>query len=227
LLTRILAVELAEGIANVSRAGNLLIACALAASFAACFVDNPNAKPEPQPQSRADAASSVPVVAPVKFDGGPSVCERIGGFATAERVTAALAGELLADCRVNAYFNTLSQDRVIHLVDCLGKQIGTILECPGIRYDVDRLGVQCRGMRASHQGLAIRNGDLDALVEDLVRVLLREGFTQADIDLLAPGILSLRGDIVTNSAPGNNRTVCDTVDSGTKDAGPIDASTGG
>lgn len=196
-----------------------------------CFVDNPNTREEAKSLTDASKPTSK---APVPVDGGVTVCERMGGFATAERVTRGLAGELLADCRVNAYFNTLTEERVFHLLECLGKQIGTIMGCPGIRYDVDNRGVQCRGMREAHLNLAIRNEDLDALIEDLVRVMLREGFTQSDIDLLAPGILSLRGDIVTNSAPGNNRAVCtDAGSMGTDggpvkmDAGPADAGGGG
>jgi hypothetical protein len=209
-----------KGRRRVLRNGLIVGLCGIC--LGGCFVDNPNATSVST--NDASPVTVPPVSPPVRIDGGPTVCQRMGGFAVAERVTVGLAGELLADCRINAYFNTLSEERVLHLVDCLGKQIGTILGCDGIRYDVDNRGMQCRSMRVVHQNLAIRNGDLDALVEDLVRVLLREGFSQADIDILAPGILSLRGDIVTNSAPGNNRGVC-IDDAGVKDASStIDAS---
>ena len=68
---------------------------------------------------------------------------------------------------------------------------------------------QQRRRLPSHKGLAIRGEDFDALVSDLVTVLQDLQVEQADIEALAPTLESLRGDIVTNSAPGLSKPVCD------------------
>ena len=180
-----------------------------------CYLDNPSpansAVTDAGATGEVDASASDPgadgSVAPV--DAGPPLCTKYGGYGTVEVVIADLVSTLVADCRISRFFTTLSETAVHHLVDCLVKQVAVLMRCPGIRYDVDNDGAECRDMTAAHKGLSIRQGDFDALVEDLVAVLRKDGVSTEDIDALAPSILALAPDIVTNSAPGNGHAVCD------------------
>ncbi len=186
-----------------------VIAALVSASFAACFVDNPN---EVAPKADASAAVDAHDDAALANDAapsGPTLCEKYGGFVTVQRIIEGLFSRLLADCRISKFFSTLSAERQLHLFDCLVDQVAVVMGCPGIRYDVDSNGVDCRDMRTTHKGLAIRSEDFDALVGDLVGVLQGLGVEQADIAALAPTLESLRGDIVTNSAPGLAKPICD------------------
>lgn len=177
-----------------------------------CYLDNP----APASLVTADAGlvidggSSVGGGGPADaVDAGPPLCTKYGGYATVEVLIANLVSTLVADCRISRFFTKLTPAAVQHLVDCLVKQVAVLMRCPGIRYDVDNEGVECRDMLSAHKGQSIRQGDFDALVEDLVAVLQKSGVATADIDALAPSILALAPDIVTNSAPGNGHAVCD------------------
>ncbi len=183
----------------------------------ACYLDNP------APRAAADggggaltdaAAMIVDGAAPLPdgspaIDAGPPLCTKYGGYATVEVVVNDLVGVLVADCRISKFFTTLTTERVSHLHDCLVKQVAVVMRCPGIKYDVDNAGVECRDMKTAHKGISIRQADFDALVQDLVGVLTKDGVAAADIDTLAPSILALRDDIVTNSAPDTSRSICD------------------
>jgi hypothetical protein len=198
---------------------HLLRSCAIAAPLllAACYLDNPvpraaaadagedAAAADAAPEARAPDAGA----APSAVDAGPSLCTKYGGYGTAEAVVDQLVSVLAADCRIGTFFTTLTAPRLVHVRDCLVKQVAVVLGCPGIRYDVDNAGAECRDMKTSHKGLSIRQADFDALVQDLVSVLVKSGVSQADIDAIAPSILALRDDIVTNSAPGNGKAICD------------------
>lgn len=176
-----------------------------------CYIDNPNAaKPTADAGTSVDAAVEAMAsdAGDPDADRGPALCTKYGGYATMEKVVADLFGALVADCRVSRFFTGLTPERQAHLYDCLVKQVAVVMRCPDIRYDVDNAGAECRDMKTSHKGLSIRGADFDALVQDLVVVLQKDGVAQADIDAIAPSLLGLRGDIVTNSAPGNAR-VCD------------------
>lgn len=177
-----------------------------------CYLDNPApATVAPAAEGGTVDAGMAPDggdVAP-EVDAGPPLCTKYGGYGTVELLIADLVGTLVADCRISRFFTKLSPTAVQHLVDCLVKQVAVLLRCPGIRYDVDNEGAECRDMVTAHRGLSIRQGDFDALVEDLVAVLQKNGVSTADIDAIAPGILALAPDIVTNSAPGNGHAVCD------------------
>jgi len=187
------------------------------ASVSACYLDNPapfaavpdaasppsdGAVPPADSGALADADAEAP-------DAGPPVCTKYGGYATVEAVIDEFLGVVVADCRISPFFTRLTPVRVAHTRDCLVKQVAVVLRCPGIRYDVDNEGVECRDMKTSHKGLSIRQADFDALVQDLVQVLQTSGVAQADIDSIAPTILALRDDIVTNSAPGRGHAICD------------------
>lgn len=202
------------------RARSALAALAVAMTvvqggLAACFIDNPNAVRPSADASLLDAAvDAAPEASPgdgatVREDAGPPLCTKYGGYPTVEKVVADLFGALVADCRISKFFTGLTPERQGHLYDCLVKQVAVVLQCPGIRYDVDNNGVECRDMVSSHKGLAIRGEDFDALVQDLVGVLQKAGVAPEDIQAVAPSILGLRSDIVTNSAPGNAKPICD------------------
>ena len=188
--------------------------------FSACYLDNP----EPRAAMAADAgpasdaSAEAAVVGPQDaapsadasgVDAGPPLCTKYGGYATVEVVVNDLVGALVADCRISKFFTTLTSERVTHLHDCLVKQVAVVMRCPGIKYDIDNSGVECRDMKSAHKGISIRQADFDALIQDLVMVLTKDGVAAADIDVLAPSILALRDDIVTNSAPETSRSVCD------------------
>lgn len=184
----------------------------MAAAFVvgACFIDNPSKRTEPTVDGAAvDAASDGASDGGDAEASGPSLCEKYGGYATMEIVVRDLFRELVADCRISRFFTGLTPPRQAHLYDCLVKQVAVVMRCPGIRYDVDNEGVECLDMRSSHKGLSIRGSDFDALIQDLVRVLQRDGVAQADIDAIAPSLLMLRDDVVTNSAPGHGKLICD------------------
>ena len=119
-----------------------------------------------------------------------------------------LVGVLVADCRISTFFTSLTPARQKHLGDCLTKQVAVLLRCPGIKYDVDNNGVDCREMKAAHHGLAIRQSDFDALIGDLVTTLKTDGVSDDDIKALSPALLFLKTDIVTNSAPELSKGIC-------------------
>jgi hypothetical protein len=204
-----------------------LVACTLLVS--SCYLDNPTAREGADAGSSAEAGADVsaPDAAPpadaAPVDSGPPLCTKYGGYGTVQVVVNDFIGALVADCRVSKFFTTLSAERVGHLHDCLVKQVAVVMRCPGIRYDIDSAGVECRDMKSAHKGISIHQADFDALVQDLVTVLARDGVASTDIDLLAPSVLALRDDIVTDSAPGSGRSICDAGDAGDA-ASPADAS---
>lgn len=186
----------------------------------ACYLDNPGAAPVADSGILRDAVADQPLVdaaaapygdsgKPASVDAGPPLCTKYGGFGTVQVVVNDLVGALVADCRISRFFTTLTAERVGHLHDCLVKQVAVVMRCPGIKYDIDNAGVECRDMKTAHKGISIRQADFDALVQDLVTVLAKDGVAQADIDALAPSVLALRDDIVTNSAPDTSRSICD------------------
>jgi len=186
-----------------------LLLCALGSTFAGCFIDNPDAvAPGTQPGAEAGVDASPGEDAGDPDASGPTLCTKYGGYPTVEVIIGQLFQSLLADCRISKFFSGLTPDRQQHLYDCLVDQVSVVLGCPGIRYDVDNAGVECRDMRASHKGLAIRGEDFDALIEDLVGVLQGLNVEPDDIAAVAPSLLALRDDIVTNSAPGLAKPVC-------------------
>ena len=193
-----------------------LAACTLIVS--SCYLDNPTAREGVDAGSSADGGADVgtpDTSAPAdaaSVDAGPPLCTKYGGYGTVQTVVNDFIGALVADCRVSKFFTTLSAERVGHLHDCLVKQVAVVMRCPGIRYDIDSAGVECRDMKSAHKGISIHQADFDALVQDLVTVLARDGVTSTDIDLLAPSVLALRDDIVTDSAPGSGRSMCDAGD---------------
>lgn len=193
----------------------------VAFGLVACFIDNPDPASVSPDAAAADAtpgdgasAADAPsdALSEAAVDAGPGICTKYGGYHTIEVVVGDLFAALVADCRISRFFTVLTAEKQGHLYDCLVKQVAVVLGCPGIKYDVDNAGVNCRDMATSHKGLSIRGADFDALVQDLVTVMLKDGVAQADIDAVAPKLLALRDDIVTNSAPSNGKSICDAGD---------------
>ena len=139
----------------------------------------------------------------------PPLCLKYGGYSTVEKVVGDLVGALVADCRISPFFTSLTPAKQQHLGDCLTKQVAVLMHCPGIKYDTDSTGGECRDMKASHKGLGVRAADFDALIEDVVATLTKDGVAKEDIAAMAPALLFLKDDIVTNSAPGSAKQICD------------------
>ena len=177
-----------------------IAALALTLMLGGCFIDNPGLAP------RADGGSSD---GGSVADAGPSTCTIHGGYTTIEKVVADLVTTLGADCRIGPFFTTLDAEDHAHFNDCMVKQVAVLTKCPGIRYDVDNAGEECRDMAEAHYGLGIREDDFNAFIDDVATTLATDGFTQAEIDAVSPALFSLHDDIVSNSAPGAARSICD------------------
>lgn len=192
-----------------------VLASSLAVTLVGClFIDNPNAVSTTGTSSTGAGGGEI-------SDGGrdsgdddggplaPSLCTKYGGYDTVAKVVGDLVGTIFADCRISIHFTSLKPDRQLHVVDCLTKQVAVLMHCPGIKYDIDSNGVECRDMKATHKGLSIREEDFNALLDDVVTTLTADGVAKEDIDALAPGLLFLKDDIVTNSAPHLSKPICD------------------
>lgn len=181
--------------------------------LAACFIDNPeraSVTDAGAPDATlGDAPGDATTETAALADAGAPLCVKYGGYKTLEVVVGDLFGALVADCRISRFFTVLTAERQGHLYDCLVKQVAVVMGCPGVKYDVDNAGLDCRDMATSHKGLSIRGADFDALLQDLTTVLLKDGVAQTDIDRIAPRLLALRDDIVTNSAPSHGKSICD------------------
>jgi hypothetical protein len=208
-------------ISGLPRLAPMFVGCLI---VSACYLENPGAPPAADAgqigDATADGALADDGAAPsgdggdggdaaAPVDAGPPLCTKYGGYGTVQVVVTDFVGALVADCRISRFFTTLTSERVGHLHDCLVKQVAVVMRCPGIKYDIDNAGVECRDMKTAHKGISIRQADFDALIQDLVTVLTKDGVAQADIDALAPSVLALRDDIVTNSAPDTSRSICD------------------
>lgn len=200
--------------ARVIQALGLLAPLGLAAVWAGCFIDNPNAAPAPTSTSAATTSTGAggsgggPVDAGSDAPPEPTLCEKYGGYPTVEKVAFDIVGTLAADCRINAFFTSLTAAKIKHIGDCVTKQLAVLTKCPDIKYDVDSNGETCRDMKASHHGLGIRAADLDAFVEDVTLTLKADGVEKADIDAMLAPLAIYKNDIVTNSAPGAAKDMC-------------------
>lgn len=180
------------------------------------FIDNPSATSASGTSGSGSSASGTGgaggASASATGTGGvglPPLCTKYGGYPTVEKVVGDLVGALVADCRISPFFTSLTPAKQQHLGDCLTKQVAVLMHCPNIKYDTDSTGAECRDMKVSHKGLGIRKEDFDALLEDVVATLTKDGVAKEDIAAMAPALQYLRDDIVTNSAPGPTKPICD------------------
>lgn len=206
-----------SGASAFARAALLLLST-LALPTAACFIDNPGAAPTTGSTGASGsgggggAADAGPDVVHEAGPPPPTLCDKYGGYSGVETITGDLVSGLLADCRINAFFNALSPDDLQHFSDCMTKQLAVAMHCAGIKYDVDSNGADCRDMKTSHEGLGIRAGDVAAFLEVVATALMSNGVSDADAMALGGALGFLKGDIITNSAPGISKSVC--VDGG-------------
>ncbi len=155
---------------------------------------------------------------PAPDAGGGTLCAKYGGpDAIKGAITQHVIPAIAADCRVNGFFASLSNDQLTRLSDCLSIQAQELFACEGITYAGAEAsnGLQCRSMAAAHAGLGISGGDFDALIEDVVAGLGAAGVEADDIGAAAPALLGLKGDIT--EAPNDNdpsAPICSADDGG-------------
>jgi hypothetical protein len=143
---------------------------------------------------------------------GTTLCAKYGGAdAVAGVIKNQVIGEVAADCRISAFFTTLSVDGLTRVSDCLAIQAQELFGCPGVTYTGASAsnGLPCRSMAAAHAGLAISDGDFMALLEDVAAGLGNAGVEDGDIAAAAPALMGLKPDIVENSATAPTHAACD------------------
>ncbi len=136
-------------------------------------------------------------------DGGVmSLCEKYGGKAGVASAVNAAVGEVAGDCRISAFFTTLPEQQLTHVVECLTMQSQELFGCAGVTYagSRDSMNVPCRTMTEAHRDLTISVADFDAFIEDVVAGLTTAGVSAADIDTVAPTLLGLKDSIVRSDA---------------------------
>jgi hypothetical protein len=196
------------------RPSSSLFPAVLAASFlglvAGClFIDNPNQlAPGTGGAGGAGGADDGGAEAATPPTDGPTVCSKYGGYAGAEAIVGDLMTTLDADCRISPFFTTLDSTQQGHLHDCTVKQVAVLMQCPGIRYDVDNSGVACRDMQAAHAGLGIRADDFNAFLDDMATAFHTAGVDAADVDSMIGALHFLQSDVEDNSAPGLSKSIC-------------------
>jgi hemoglobin len=157
---------------------------------------------------RGDIVEQAAVTTPTKKACNP--CDRIGGT---EAVKAAvydptdatnestLVGRFAADCSINTFFVTLTAEALNHTGECLAIQVAELMGCD-VTYagSMDSLGAPCRDMKTTHAGLAISQGDFDALLADIVAFvtpLAQAGLiTSAELSAASAVLVGLGPDIV-------------------------------
>jgi hypothetical protein len=146
-----------------------------------------------------------------------TLCSKYGGASGVESVMKEnVLGAIAADCRINTFFTTLSNEMLTHVGDCLAIMGQELFGCPGITYEgsMSSVGGECRDMKSAHMGLAISQGDFDALIEDVVAGLSEAMVDEADIMAAAPALLGLSDDIVEATDDAPSKAVCE-ADAGT------------
>lgn len=127
----------------------------------------------------------------------PGVCERLGGPAGAQTLALAIASEVVADERINAYFLNAGFDGG-RFIDCLVDQLATLAGCPGATYT-------CKGMQAAHAGLGVSAIDFADFVADVATALDEHqagpapGLTDADKTALVTELAALAGEVVEDA----------------------------
>lgn len=136
-------------------------------------------------------------------DGGvTTLCEKYGGKAGVASAVNAAVGEVAGDCRISAFFTTLPEEQLTHVVECLTIQSQELFGCAGVTYagSRDSMNVPCRTMTEAHRDLTISAADFDAFIEDVVAGLTGAGVAAEDIEAVAPTLLGLKDTIVRSDA---------------------------
>jgi hypothetical protein len=171
-----------------------LASALVAAMFAGCGHDETPFTTSSSTTSRGQGGSGGGGVAPI--------CGKYGGTAgVASIVRDGILPTVAADCRVNAFFASLSANQMTHLSDCLVIQVQELFGCAGIMYagSMDSLGGTCRDMQVAHAGLAINQGDYDAFLDDVVSGLAASNVEADDISTVADALLGFDSSIVEDA----------------------------
>jgi len=123
----------------------------------------------------------------------PTLYEKYGGHATVVVVVDAFVARVAADARINAFFADAAADsvRLAHFKARLVEQVAGWMGGPEVYTG--------RDMVSAHRFMGVDDRAFDALVQDLVLTLRAAGVEEADIAVLAPRVLALRGDIVVRA----------------------------
>jgi len=140
-----------------------------------------------------------------------TLCAKYGGASAVDQVVRTnVIGAIAEDCRVNAFFTTLSEAAFTRVNDCLSIQVQELFACEGVTYQgaEDSNGLPCRSMADAHRGLGISSADFNALIEDVVAGLSEAGVEDADIQAAAPALLGMEPDIVEGDGADHARSEC-------------------
>jgi hemoglobin len=119
-----------------------------------------------------------------------SLYERLGGLGAITAVVDSFAARCAGDERINRKFERTDIPRLKSmLVDQVCEATGGPCTYAG------------RGMRETHDGMAVTAGEFDALVEDLVATLDEFNVPKAEQDELLGLLAPMRGDIVEIESP--------------------------
>ena len=164
---------------------------------------------------------------------GALICAKYGGYTKVQQLVDASLAAIFNDCKIGGFFQGLQDSDKKHMTDCMEKQIGTFLNCPGVVYDTDSSGAACRSMTDAHQNLGgITQGDFDAFENDIIATLKSKGLSSNDIAAdFVPPINATAQDIVTDQTTNLSQSTCvlqgvDAGDDGGGEAGAVDASDG-
>jgi hemoglobin len=164
-------------------------------SQAMCLLPDAGAQPNP------DSGAQV----------GQRLCEKYGGADAVKSVVENdVIGTIAADCRINTFFTSLTNDGFGRVNDCLAIQVQELFGCDGVSYEgsIASNGLPCRSMTVAHQGLGISAADFDALIEDVVAGMTQAGVEEADIAAAAPALLGMEPDIVEDDTASHSREAC-------------------
>ncbi|MDC0716976.1 hypothetical protein [Nannocystis bainbridge] len=131
------------------------------------------------------------------------LCTRLGGPDGAEALAVAIAGQVVADDRINAYFLNAEFDGG-RFLGCLVDQLATLAGCPGATYT-------CKGMQSAHAGLGVSAIDFADFVADVATALDAhqagpgQELTEADRAALLDSLTALAGEVVED--PGDDATL--------------------
>ena len=119
-----------------------------------------------------------------------SLYERLGGLDAITAVVDSFVARCADDERINRKFARTDVPRLKKmLVDQVCEAVGGPCTYAG------------RGMRETHDGMAVTAGEFDALVEDLVATLDELDVPKAEQDTLLGLLGPMRGDIVEVESP--------------------------
>ncbi|NCT92974.1 MAG: group 1 truncated hemoglobin [Chitinophagaceae bacterium] len=126
----------------------------------------------------------------VPVNAGSALYQRLGGNMGIKKVVDDFIGIVVADNVINGFFATTarSQERVdrlkMNLVNQIGQAVGGTETYTGL------------SMKAAHVGMGIKDVHFNALVNDLVAALKKNGVSDADINTIGGALVPLKTDIV-------------------------------